>query len=170
MDKQSTTLIYGLIGYPVKHSLSPAIHNAAFKACGINAEYRLFEVKPEELEDFLLKDIPVKDVNGNSFSSQEIIGFNVTIPHKVRTREILESNFPFDKNANQQHRDLFYVMLSGAVNTVKRENGKLSYFNTDAEGFLKSLEGDLNFVTKDKKVLIIGCGGAGRSGRRRHQW
>ena len=54
--------IYGLIGYPVKHSLSPKMHNAAFKNLNINAEYRLFELKPEELEGFLLNNIKVKDI------------------------------------------------------------------------------------------------------------
>jgi shikimate dehydrogenase len=56
MTRQKT---YGLIGYPTKHSLSPLMHNAAFKALKIDAEYKLFKVKPEELEDFLLNNISV---------------------------------------------------------------------------------------------------------------
>lgn len=155
--------IYGLVGFPVKHSLSPLMHNAAFKALDIDAEYRLFEVAPDNLEDFLLKDIEIKDINGKSVRTADILGFNITLPHKVKAKEILERAFPFEEDAVQVQRDLFYVMLSGAVNTVTRENGKLGYFNTDAEGFLESLEKDLNFETKDKKVLVIGCGGAGRA-------
>lgn len=151
--------IYGLIGYPVKHSLSPLMHNAAFH----EPKYRLFEVKPEELEGFLLKNIPIRDTKGEVFSSQEIEGFNITIPHKVKAREILERAYPYDQGAVEQSRYLYYVKLSGAVNTVKREGGVLRYWNTDAEGFLCSLENDLKFNIRDKNGLIIGCGGAGRA-------
>ena len=92
--------IYGLIGYPVKHSLSPTIHNAAFKHLGINAEYRLFEVKSDELEAFLLKsDKTFNDTDGRSVRAGDVLGFNITIPHKVKAREILEREFPFDKSA-----------------------------------------------------------------------
>ncbi len=139
--------IYGIIGYPIKHSLSPAMHNVAFKKLGINAEYRLFEVKPEELEDFLL-------------NRKEVIGFNVTIPHKVRAKEILEKK-------NSTNNIIANVKLSGAVNTVKRSGDKIEYRNTDVLGFLKSLVMDLNFELKfgkeNKDVFLIGCGGAGRA-------
>ncbi len=144
--------IYGLIGYPVKHSLSPAMHNEAFKARGINAEYRLFEIKPDELEDFLSRDIQVRDINGDSFNSQDIVGFNVTIPHKV---PILVKDI-----TTTQDR---FVVLTGAVNTVKRERSKLKYYNTDVKGFIKSLQDDLKFDTNDKNVLIFGCGGVSRA-------
>ncbi len=144
--------IYGLIGYPVRHSLSPIMHNAAFRALAIPAEYKLFEIKPEELETFLLETIFVENISG----------FNITIPHKVKAREILENKFPPKQNGFQQE-NLYYVKLSGAVNTVKREGNRLRYWNTDATGFLKSLEQDLGFEPKDKKVLLIGCGGVGRA-------
>ncbi|MBU1853998.1 MAG: shikimate dehydrogenase [Candidatus Omnitrophica bacterium] len=143
---------YGLIGWPVKHSLSPAMHNAAFKELGIDAEYKLFEVKPEGLEDFLL-------------NRKDVLGFNITIPHKVRAKEILERNFPLDKNKGD-FKDSYYVEVSGAVNTVKRDGDKLKYCNTDVEGFRKSLESDLKFDiydSEDKNVFLIGCGGAGRA-------
>lgn len=146
--------IYGLIGYPVEHSLSPVMHNAAFRALGIPAEYRLFEIKPEELQDFLLKNISVKDTKGESFLSQDIVGFNITIPHKVRTLELV-------KNITvAQYPE---VILSGAINTVKRNNGKLCYRNTDSAGFIKSLQEDLKFDTQNKNIFIFGCGGAGRA-------
>lgn len=156
-------LIYGLIGYPVKHSLSKAMQEAAFKRCGMDAEYRLFEVEPQGLEDFLLKDIQVKDIDGNSVWTQELSGFNITIPHKVKAREILEKKFPFNKDTYMMQRDLYYVKLSGAINTVKRKEGSLKYWNTDSSGFLQALESDLRFGTKNKNVLLIGCGGAGRA-------
>lgn len=148
----SKVKVYGLIGYPVKHSLSPSMHNAAFKALNINAHYELFEVKPQDLNSFL-----------DSLKDREIDGLNVTIPHKVKAREILERKLPYDKNAEFMHQDLFYVKLSGAINTIKRINGRLEYYNTDALGFLKSLEADLKFETKNKNVLLMGCGGAGRA-------
>jgi len=157
--------IYGLIGYPVKHSFSPNMHNAAFQAFSINAEYKLFELKPEELEGFLLDNIRVKDVKGESFFSQDIVGFNITIPHKIKAREILEKEFPYNQNAPQTQLNLYYVKLSGAVNTVKREGNILEYWNTDATGFWKSLTQKeplcLGFEPKGKKILLIGCGGAG---------
>jgi len=154
--------IYGLIGYPVKHSLSPAMHNAAFNYLKRNgeinydAEYRLFEVIPDRLEGFLLNSNEIfKDTNNNSIRAADVLGFNITIPHKVRAKEILEKKFPFPDN--------FYVNVSGAVNTVKRNGDKLDYDNTDASGFRAALKRDLKFDPKGKNVLIIGCGGAGRA-------
>ena len=163
MEKSSHPRIYGLIGYPVKHSLSPVMHNAAFRALKINAEYRLFEVKPEELQDFLLSDKPAPDIDGNLIPKSDIFGFNITIPHKVEARQILEKTFPLDNTRKQILENEYYVRLSGAVNTVKKDGNKLLYYNTDASGFLRSLEHDLKFDTKNKNVLLIGCGGAGRA-------
>lgn len=162
--------IYGLIGCTVKHSFSPAIHNAAFRylkdqgKIDYDGEYRLFEVKPEELEEFLLNpDKVFKDTNNNPVRAGDVLGFNITIPHKVKAREILEREFPFNKNAPLMLQNLHYVKISGAINTARRVNDKLEYFNTDARGFFKSLEEDLRFDTKGKNVLIVGCGGAGRA-------
>ncbi len=134
--------IYGVIGCPIKHSLSPAMHNAAFKALGMDAGYRRFEVGPDELEDFL-------------FNRKDVVGFNVTVPHKVRAREILEGRFPSVQVTE--------VQVSGAINTVKRCDNKLLYLNTDVYGFRKALTEDLRFEPEDKDVLLIGCGGAGRA-------
>jgi shikimate dehydrogenase len=160
--------IYGLIGYPVKHSLSPIMHNAAFEnlkeqgKIDYDAEYRLFEVPPKRLEEFLLDpNAKFDDIDGNSIRAGAVLGFNITIPHKVKADQILEREFPFDRNAYMMNEDLYYVKLSGAVNTVKREGNK--YYNTDARGFLDSLKANWGFETKDKNVLLIGCGGAGRA-------
>ena len=142
--------LYGLIGFPVKHSFSCAMHNAAFNHCRIDAEYRLFEIPPAELENFLL-------------DNKDLAGFNITIPHKVRARQILEKNFPPSGNKNLIEASAYYVKLSGAVNTVKRALSGLEYFNTDAVGFLKSLEEDLKFTIKGKTAMLFGCGGAGRA-------
>ena len=155
--------IYGLIGYPVTHSLSALMHNAAFARLAIPAEYRLFEIAPQDLEAFLLKDIIVKDTRGQACSSLDIAGFNVTIPHKIKTNEILGKMFPLPSDPGLIQQDAYFVKLTGAVNTVKREKSGLRYWNTDAAGFLRSLQEDLQFEPKQKKVLVIGCGGAGRA-------
>lgn len=158
--------IYGLIGYPVKHSLSPFMHNAAFNKLEISAEYRLFEVKPEELEVFLGKIISsegeVKDINGNLVLTKDIQGLNITIPHKVKAREILEKKFPLIRKSSSLENE-YYAAFSGAVNTLKKDGRELYYFNTDASGFLRSLKESLQFEPKGKNVLVIGCGGAGRA-------
>lgn len=154
---------FGLIGNPVKHSLSPLMHNAAFKELGIDAEYRLFEVPEEKLEGVLLgTDSSVKDTEGE-ISTQELTGFNITIPYKVRAKEILERKFPIDLRKSPIQQNLLYARISGAINTVKREGGETKYWNTDASGFLRSLREELKFETKDKEALVIGCGGATRS-------
>lgn len=142
--------IYGLVGYPVKHSFSPALHKAAFEYHNIAAEYRLFEVKPEDLKKFLLED------------SNNLSGFNITIPHKVKAKQILEEKFPQDLLFDKEYA-LYYVKLTGAINTVKREGEKVEYRNTDAAGFLRALKEDLKFDPDNKNVILIGCGGAGRA-------
>lgn len=148
--------IYGLIGYPVSHSLSPLMHNAAFSHYKINAEYRLFEVKPEELEGFLKGEISVKDTNGELYSSEKVAGFNITIPHKICALKLLKNTttvFPPD----------ITLLLVDAVNTIKREDEKLHLRNTDIAGFVNSLKEDLKFNTVNKTAIIFGCGGAGRA-------
>lgn len=158
-----TSYLYGLLGYPVKHSLSPIMHNAAFEYLGIPAHYTLFELPPERLDSFLKGQGQVEDIYGNKYSAGEICGFNITIPHKVKAKEILESLPNQKDNPDFQQELYYYVQLSGAVNTVKRINGELRYWNTDVLGFLNSLKEDLHFHPKNKNVLVIGCGGAGRA-------
>lgn len=149
--------IYGLIGYPVKHSLSAAMHNAAFRELGINAEYRLFEVKPEKLKDFLQENIRVPDTKGEYFNSWDIVGFNITIPHKVRA---LELGLLIENVTTRQ--DL-KVLVAGAINTVKRDSGRWQYTNTDIVGFMRSLHEDLKFNSEGKNIFLFGCGGTGRA-------
>lgn len=140
MEKQ----IYGVLGYPVKHSLSPAMQNAAFRELKIDAEYRLFEVPGEDLERFLDK---IK--SGNNIS-----GLNVTIPHKIKVREYLERSGSLDENA---------VRL-GAVNTIKVcADGALRGFNTDGPGFYRSLVEDLKFEPEGRNVFVLGSGGAAKA-------
>ncbi len=134
-----TKQIYGIIGHPVEHSLSPAMQNAAFKALGIEAEYKVFDVKPEELENFL------KDAVKNN-----IAGFNITIPHKINAKEYIEKNGVLDENAKRL----------GAVNTVKIVDVRLNGHNTDGPGFYRSLVGDLKFEPEGRRIFVLGAGGA----------
>jgi len=136
-------LKYGIIGHPVKHSLSPAMQNAAFKACSIDAEYVLFDVEPGELEAFF-----------NQIESERIAGLNVTIPHKIKVKEYLEKNGMLDENAKKL----------GAVNTIKISgDGALCGYNTDGPGFYRSLIEDLKFEPEGKSIFVLGAGGAARA-------
>jgi shikimate dehydrogenase len=155
---KNNRLIFGLIGFPVKHSFSPAMHTAAFRKLAIDAEYKLFEINPQDLESFLLEpDKEFKDIEGAVFRAGDICGFNITIPHKVKAKAILE------KCVSAKTKNPFYAELSGAINTVKRQSGSFSYTNTDAPGFLMSLKKELQFEPQNKKALIMGSGGAGRA-------
>lgn len=139
--------IYGVIGWPVKHTLSPFMHNAAFKKLGIEATYTAFEVSPEKLEDFIL-------------NRKDVAGFNITIPHKIKAREILKKNFQIVNSFSYP----YYDTMTGAVNTVKRNGDDIEYCNTDPVGFRHSLVNDLKLEKiKGKTALIIGCGGASRA-------
>lgn len=133
------------------------MHNAAFKELGMDAEYRLFEVRPQDLEGFLSGALTLKDTKGGTFSSAEIKHFNITIPHKVRAFELRPAN------ATVRFDPQGVALLCGAVNTAKREGGCLEYRNTDSAGFIKSLQHDLGFDTEGKCVLVLGAGGAGRA-------
>lgn len=130
---------YGLIGHPVKHSLSPAMHNAAFAHLGIDAEYTVFDVKPEDLEKFL-----------DDTRKKNISGLNVTIPHKIKAKEYMERKGSLDDTAKKL----------GAVNTIKAAPAVLSGYNTDGPGFYRSLVEDLKFEPEGKTVFVLGAGGA----------
>jgi len=130
--------LYGLIGYPVSHSYSPSMHNAAFKKLGIKAQYRLFEVKPEDLKDFI-KAIPGK-----------LSGLNVTIPHKEAVMEFLDVI-----NINAK--------LIGAVNTIVVKDKKLIGENTDSKGFVAAFKLATKTTPKDKKIFMFGAGGGAKA-------
>jgi shikimate dehydrogenase len=134
----SETKIYGLIGYPVKHSVSPQIHNAAFKTIGINAVYLTFEVKKEFLKKAL-----------DGVKALGIKGLNVTIPHKVNVIKYL-NKLTYEAN------------LIGAVNTILNEDGKLIGFNTDYTGVLKTFE-TYKIDLTNKKIVLLGAGGAAKA-------
>lgn len=129
---------FGLIGFPLGHSLSAVIHKAGFKSLGIDASYEILETDPEDLVD------RVKYFKHNDYS-----GFNITIPLKLPialfTQEV-------DK----------YADIAGAVNTIKINSDKtFSGFNTDAMGFKKAIPSDINL--QDTTVALLGTGGASRA-------
>jgi shikimate dehydrogenase len=129
----------GLIGYPLGHSLSSVIHNAALDFMGIDGRYTLFETPPVELSsriEFLKK--------------QDFSGFNITIPLKISVIPFLST---IDSHTN----------LVGAVNTVKIENNELKGFNTDVYGFMYAIPSDIRDSLKGKHAAIIGAGGAARA-------
>ena len=138
MNITSETEIYGLIGYPVKHSVSPQIHNAAFKTVGINAVYLTFEVKKEFLKKAL-----------DGVKALGIKGLNVTIPHKVNVIKYL-NKLTYEAN------------LIGSVNTILNEDGKLIGFNTDYTGVLKTFE-TYKIDLTNKKIVLLGAGGAAKA-------
>ncbi len=134
------TLVYGLIGNPVRHSCSPQMHNAAFRALGINAVYVCFEVKKkEELK---------KAIDG--IRALGIAGVNVTVPYKEAVIKFLDEITVIAKRI-------------GAVNTIFWRGDKLIGTNTDAEGFIRDLRDTCRFSAKNKKILIVGAGGASRA-------
>ena len=139
MNKNKSFKIYGVLGFPVRHSLSPLMHNAAFRRLKIKAEYRLFEKSPRELKSFL-----------RSLGQENIHGLNVTVPHKENVIKFLDS-------VSSEAR------LIGAVNTVQVRSGKLLGFNTDGAGFIKHVTSDLKFNPKKKNVAMVGAGGAAKA-------
>ena len=129
---------YCIIGDPVDHSLSPAIHNAAFNSLGLNCSYIAFRVQEGQLKTSL-----------DSLRAINIGGFNVTMPHKVR---VLEYSDKYDKT----------VELVGAANTINNEGGKFCAYNTDVIGFIKPLH-KRGINLSGFEVTILGAGGAARA-------
>lgn len=126
------TDVYGIIGHPLSHSLSPLIHNLAFELCGINAVYLAFETR---------------DLKGAiaGMRALNIRGLSVTIPHK-------EDVIPLLDDTEDVARDI------GAVNTIINKYGRLIGFNTDSTGGIKALEDKINI--SGKRCLLVGAGGA----------
>ena len=139
-DINKETKLYGIIGNPVSHSMSPAIHNAAFTEKGLNNVY-----------------VPLKIANIDTFMKEcreiDFQGFSVTIPHKESVLPLLDD---LDPNARR----------IGAINTIVNRNGKLTGYNTDCMAAVIGLECSLKETDEtlnNKKVSIIGAGGAARA-------
>ena len=135
----------GLIGYPLGHSLSPKIHSAALKACGLEGNYSLFPIHPDNKQG--LNDLLARVRSG------EITGLNVTIPHKQNVIELMDKLTPT-------------AQATGAVNTIYLHENKLIGDNTDAPGFLSDLKRFLTTETRrhgDSNALVLGAGGSSRA-------
>ena len=133
-------MITGIIGSPIKHSLSPIIHKYWMRMHNIESNYNIYEPKKHELSSFLL-----------NMKKNNIKGINVTIPYK---RDVMDHLHEINEDA----------LALGAVNTIKLENNKLFGYNTDAYGFMQHL----NITApewKEKKgtIVIVGAGGASRA-------
>ena len=131
----ANTSLFGLIGNPVAHSLSPVMHNQAFAATGCNAVYLAFCVTD--------LGAALKSIN-----ALNVKGLSVTLPHKVAVLEYLDD---IDDLATK----------IGAVNTIANHNGKLTGYNTDCQGAIKALQ--TRTTIDGKSVAIIGAGGAARA-------
>ena len=131
---------YGIIGYPIIHSLSPIMHNAAIKHLGLDAEYKLFDIDQEDPED-LANFCYETDLNN-------IGGFSVTMPYKLEIMKYMDHYDPIAK-------------IVGSVNTVVNEDSKLIGYNTDAMGAAQALKEKTEI--KKKRVLILGAGGGARA-------
>ena len=132
------TEICGILGDPIEHTMSPVMHNTAFKNKGVDYVYLAFRVKKEELG---------KAIEG--MRALNIRGLNITIPHKVTVIQFLD--------------ELDHLAAKiGAINTIVNSNGVLKGYNTDATGFLQALR-ERGIEPKGKRVVILGAGGASRA-------
>ena len=139
------TFQLGLIGFPLRHSLSPKIHKAALESCGLQGDYSLFPIPPDDFHG--LKQLLSRIRN------EELTGLNVTIPHKQNVIQFLDDLTPA-------------AIVIGAVNTIYLRDNKLIGDNTDAAGFLSDLKRFLTTETRrhgDSNALVLGAGGSSRA-------
>ncbi len=134
----SKTRLCCVIGHPIEKSLSPMMHNEAFRAKGLDYVYLAFNVLEPQLKEAV-----------KGLRALEVRGFNVTMPHKVAIVNLLDA---IDDGA----------FLVGAVNTVVNDNGKLIGYNTDVDGVISALETKIDSL-RGLKALLMGAGGAARA-------
>jgi len=132
------TRVVAVFGYPVQHSLSPGMHNAAFQALELDYVYVPFNVHPDDLENAL-----------GGIRALGIVGANLTIPHKERAVELLDSVSP-------------EALQIGSVNTVHNVDGILKGYSTDGEGFMRSLEAE-GKSADGSRAVVLGAGGSARA-------
>ena len=128
----------GIIGYPIRHSISPVFQQAAFDCLSLEARYQAWEVEPGSLGQFI-----------GGLRSADTLGVNVTVPHKEAVMPHLDA---IDE----------WARLAGAVNTIVNEGGKLRGYNTDGTGFIRALEQHGHMSPEGLRVLIIGAGGSAK--------
>lgn len=129
----------GVIGYPLSQSLSPTIFQAAFDVAGIDARYEKWVTRPEEIEARI-----------TSLRADDVLGANVTIPHKEAVVALLDRLDPL-------------VERLGALNTIVNDGGRLVGHNTDVAGFARSLREDAGYDPSGCRAVVLGAGGAARA-------
>jgi shikimate dehydrogenase len=139
MSISGHTTIFAVLGHPIHHSLSPAMHNASLQSLGMDAVYAAFDVDPSRLMTVL-----------PAMADMGFGGVNLTVPLK-------EVAFSGLKNLDDSARRL------GAVNTVVFRPDGLKGYNTDDKGFLIAIEEAFSATPSDHSILVLGCGGAGRA-------
>lgn len=139
MNTKSDSRLCAVIGHPISHSASPAMHNKAYEEANLDFSYVGIDVHPDDLGPALER-----------FKAEGFKGFNVTVPLK-------EKIIPFLDDVDS------LAVSIGAVNTVVNERGRLVGYNTDGRGFIHALTEDLGFDCRGKRVAIIGAGGAARA-------
>jgi shikimate dehydrogenase len=137
MNISGNTKVIAIFGDPIKHTPSPAMHNAAFAEMGI---------------DYIrtITSSPMNWARQHGLKALGFAGANITVPHKERVLEFLDEVDPFAGKL-------------GAVNTIVNRDGRLTGYNTDGLGFIKSLKEDAGFDPAKKKAFICGSGGAARA-------
>jgi shikimate dehydrogenase len=131
---------FGVLGHPVAHSLSPAMHNAALEEMGLEFRYGAFDVAPDDLADAL-----------QLLRRNEFLGVNLTIPHKAAALSIVQDVYETARGF-------------GAVNTLAAVGDGWRGFNTDGEGFERAIRDEFGVDLRDLRVLVLGAGGgAGRA-------
>ena len=127
---------YAVIGHPIGHTMSPFIHKRLFSLSGIDAEYNVYDVPPQELKDIFEKEL------------SKLNGFNITIPHK-------QAIIPFLNYLDPKAK------LYGSVNTFFNDNGTFRGYTTDPDGFLMALKSA--GIPFKGRTVILGCGGVART-------
>lgn len=133
------TQVLGVIGHPVEHTFSPAMHNAALKALGVDSVYLAFHVLPDFLGEAMA-----------GMRALQVRGLNVTVPHKQGVMEWLDEISP-------------EARAIGAVNTIDNRDGRLKGYNTDAFGVMESLRRQAGLEELPPQVVLLGAGGAARA-------
>ncbi|MBM3948314.1 MAG: shikimate dehydrogenase [SAR202 cluster bacterium] len=133
------TRYIGLLGHPLSHSISPAFQQAALDHHGLPVTFEAWSTPPQRLGDALAR-----------LRREDCLGAGVTIPHKETVLRLVDESDPLARSI-------------GAVNTIINQKGRLKGHNTDAIGLLRALKEKAGFVPKDKRVLLLGAGGAARA-------
>lgn len=134
----SHTVLFGVIGDPIRHSKSPIMMNRAFRETGVNGIYTAFHITADKLGDFVA-----------GVRAMGMRGVNVTIPHKL---DIMKYVDIIDESA----------AAIGAVNTIVNDNGVLTGYNTDGIGYVRSLREEAEPELAGKRIVVLGAGGAAR--------